>query len=107
MIGAAIDPLLMGAVFFAKGILPRVQRNKSGGFIITSSAVKQPVDGGLVRSLLRTAFYRRLEPIILPEGISRLTEVQLILSAFFTFDTDFLLTSSVRLLAATAALLRA
>jgi hypothetical protein len=56
-----------------------------------------------------TAFYPLLELTILSERcvILRLTEVQLSLSAFFTFDTDFLLTSSVRLLAATAALLQA
>jgi NADP-dependent 3-hydroxy acid dehydrogenase YdfG len=43
----------MATVFFAKETLPRMQKNKGGDFItIASSAVKQPLNGGLVRRLL-------------------------------------------------------
>ena len=53
---AAVDLLLMSAVFFAKESLPRMQKNKWGRFItITSSAVKQPVDGLLLSNSIRAA----------------------------------------------------
>jgi 3-oxoacyl-[acyl-carrier protein] reductase len=53
---AAIELLLMSAVFFAKESLPRMQKNKWGRFItITSSAVKQPVDGLLLSNSIRAA----------------------------------------------------
>jgi len=53
---AAVDLLLMSAVFFAKETLPRMQKNKWGRFItITSSAVKQPVDGLLLSNSIRAA----------------------------------------------------
>lgn len=53
---AAVDLLLMSAVFFAKETLPRMQKNKWGRFItITSSAVKQPVDGLLLSNSIRPA----------------------------------------------------
>jgi 3-oxoacyl-[acyl-carrier protein] reductase len=53
---AAVDLLLMSAVFFAKETLPRMQKNKWGRFItITSSAVKQPVDGLLLSNSMRAA----------------------------------------------------
>jgi len=53
---AAVDLLLMSTVFFAKESLPRMQKNKWGRFItITSSAVKQPVDGLLLSNSIRAA----------------------------------------------------
>ena len=53
---AAFDLLLMSTVFFAKEALPRMQKNKWGRFItITSSAVKQPIDGLLLSNSLRAA----------------------------------------------------
>jgi 3-oxoacyl-[acyl-carrier protein] reductase len=53
---AAVELLLMSAVFFAKEALPRMQKNKWGRFItITSSAVKQPVDGLLLSNSIRAA----------------------------------------------------
>jgi len=53
---SAVDLLLMSTVFFAKETLPRMQKNKWGRFItITSSAVKQPVDGLLLSNSLRAA----------------------------------------------------
>lgn len=52
----AVDLLLMSTVFFAKETLPRMQKNKWGRFItITSSAVKQPVDGLLLSNSIRAA----------------------------------------------------
>jgi 3-oxoacyl-[acyl-carrier protein] reductase len=52
----AVDLLLMSAVYFAKETLPRMQKNKWGRFItITSSAVKQPVDGLLFSNSVRAA----------------------------------------------------
>jgi 3-oxoacyl-[acyl-carrier protein] reductase len=54
--GAAIDQLLMSTVFFARETLPRMQKNKWGRLItITSSAVKQPVDGLLLSNSIRAA----------------------------------------------------
>jgi 3-oxoacyl-[acyl-carrier protein] reductase len=53
---AAIDQLLMSAVFFARETLPRMQKNKWGRLItITSSAVKQPVEGLLLSNSIRAA----------------------------------------------------
>ena len=53
---AAIDLLLMSAVFFARETLPRMKKNKWGRFItITSYAVKQPVDGLLLSNSVRAA----------------------------------------------------
>jgi 3-oxoacyl-[acyl-carrier protein] reductase len=53
---AAVDLLLMSTVLFAKEALPRMQKNKWGRFItITSSAVKQPVDGLLLSNSIRAA----------------------------------------------------
>lgn len=52
----AVDQLLMSTVAFARETLPRMQRNKWGRFItITSSAVKQPVDGLLLSNSIRAA----------------------------------------------------
>jgi 3-oxoacyl-[acyl-carrier protein] reductase len=53
---AAVDLLLMSTVFFAQEALPRMQKNKWGRFItITSTAVKQPVDGLLLSNSVRSA----------------------------------------------------
>ena len=53
---SAVELLLMGAVFFAKDALPLMQKNEWGRFItITSSAVKQPVDGLLLSNSVRAA----------------------------------------------------
>jgi 3-oxoacyl-[acyl-carrier protein] reductase len=53
---AAIDLLLMSAVFFARETLPRMKKNKWGRLItITSYAVKQPVDGLLLSNSIRSA----------------------------------------------------
>src|SRR5207244_13368006 len=52
----AFDQLLMSTIFFARETLPRMQRNKWGRLItITSSAVKQPVDGLLLSNSIRAA----------------------------------------------------
>jgi 3-oxoacyl-[acyl-carrier protein] reductase len=53
---AALDQLLMSTVCFARETLPRMQKNKWGRLItITSSAVKQPVDGLLLSNSIRAA----------------------------------------------------
>jgi len=53
---SAVNLLLMSTVYFAKETLPRMQQNKWGRFItITSSAVKQPVDGLLLSNSIRSA----------------------------------------------------
>jgi 3-oxoacyl-[acyl-carrier protein] reductase len=52
----AIEQLLMSTVFFARETLPRMKKNNWGRFItITSSAVKQPVDGLLLSNSVRAA----------------------------------------------------
>jgi 3-oxoacyl-[acyl-carrier protein] reductase len=52
----AVDLTLMSAVYFAREVLPRMQRNKWGRFItITSVSVKQPIDGLLLSNSLRAA----------------------------------------------------
>ena len=52
----AVEQLLMSAVFFARETLPRMGKNKWGRLItITSSAVKQPVDGLLLSNSVRAA----------------------------------------------------
>jgi 3-oxoacyl-[acyl-carrier protein] reductase len=53
---AAVEMLLMGTVFFAREVLPRMKKRNWGRFItITSSAVKQPVDGLLLSNSVRAA----------------------------------------------------
>lgn len=53
---AAVDLLLKSAVNFARESLPRMKKNNWGRFItITSSAVKQPVDGLLLSNSVRAA----------------------------------------------------
>jgi 3-oxoacyl-[acyl-carrier protein] reductase len=52
----AVDLTLMSAVYFAREVLPRMQRNKWGRFLtITSVSVKQPIDGLLLSNSLRAA----------------------------------------------------
>src|SRR5258708_28793796 len=53
---AAVEQLLMSSVLFARETLPRMKKNNWGRFItITSSAVKQPVDGLLLSNSVRAA----------------------------------------------------
>jgi 3-oxoacyl-[acyl-carrier protein] reductase len=53
---SAVDQLLMSTVFFARETLPLMKKNNWGRFItITSSAVKQPVDGLLLSNSVRAA----------------------------------------------------
>lgn len=53
---AAVDLTLMSAVYFAKEVLPRMQKNGWGRLItITSISVKQPVDGLLLSNSIRAA----------------------------------------------------
>jgi 3-oxoacyl-[acyl-carrier protein] reductase len=53
---SAVDQLLMSTVFFARETLPRMKKNNWGRFItVTSSAVKQPVDGLLLSNSVRAA----------------------------------------------------
>jgi 3-oxoacyl-[acyl-carrier protein] reductase len=51
---AAVDLTLLSNVFFAREVLPLMQRNKWGRFItITSISVKQPIDGLMLSNSLR------------------------------------------------------
>jgi 3-oxoacyl-[acyl-carrier protein] reductase len=53
---AAVELLLMSCVAFARDTLPRMKKNKWGRFItITSTTVKQPVDGLLLSNSIRSA----------------------------------------------------
>lgn len=53
---SAVEQLLMSTIFFASETLPRMQKNQWGRLItITSSAVKQPVDGLLLSNSVRAA----------------------------------------------------
>ena len=53
---AAVEQLLMSAVFLARETLPYMRKNKWGRLItITSSAVKQPVNGLLLSNSVRAA----------------------------------------------------
>jgi 3-oxoacyl-[acyl-carrier protein] reductase len=53
---AAVDLTLMSAVYFAREVLPRMQKNKWGRLLtITSVSVKQPIDGLLLSNSLRAA----------------------------------------------------
>jgi 3-oxoacyl-[acyl-carrier protein] reductase len=52
----AVDLTLMSAVYFAREVLPRMQRNHWGRLLaITSVSVKQPIDGLLLSNSLRAA----------------------------------------------------
>lgn len=51
---AAVDQMLMSAVYFAREVLPRMRKNHWGRFVtITSVAVKQPIDGLLLSNSIR------------------------------------------------------
>ncbi len=53
---AAVDLTLMSAIYFAREVLPGMQRRKWGRFIaITSMSVKQPVDGLILSNSIRAA----------------------------------------------------
>lgn len=53
---SAVDLLLLSTVFFARETLPRMKKNSWGRFItITSTTVKQPVDGLLLSNSVRSA----------------------------------------------------
>jgi 3-oxoacyl-[acyl-carrier protein] reductase len=53
---AAVGLTLMSAVYFAREVLPRMQKNHWGRFLtITSVSVKQPIDGLLLSNSLRAA----------------------------------------------------
>ena len=53
---SAVDLLLLSTVYFARETLPRMQKNGWGRFItITSTTVKQPVDGLLLSNSVRSA----------------------------------------------------
>jgi 3-oxoacyl-[acyl-carrier protein] reductase len=64
----------MSTVFFAREALPRMKKNNWGRFItITSSAVKQPVDGLLLSNSVRaavTGLARTLANEYAPYGIT-------------------------------------
>jgi 3-oxoacyl-[acyl-carrier protein] reductase len=52
----AVDLTLMSAVYFAREVLPRMQKNRWGRLLtITSVAVKQPIDGLLLSNSIRAA----------------------------------------------------
>jgi 3-oxoacyl-[acyl-carrier protein] reductase len=52
----AVDLTLMSAVYFAREVLPRMQKQGWGRFLtITSVSVKQPIDGLLLSNSLRAA----------------------------------------------------
>jgi 3-oxoacyl-[acyl-carrier protein] reductase len=71
---AAVDLLLMSAVFFAREALPRMKEQKWGRFVaITSYTVKQPADGMLLSNSVRagvTGLVRTLANEYAPYGIT-------------------------------------
>jgi 3-oxoacyl-[acyl-carrier protein] reductase len=71
---AAVDQMLMSAVYFAREVLPRMRRNRWGRFItITSITVKQPIDGLLLSNSVRaavTGLARTLANEYGPDGIT-------------------------------------
>jgi len=53
---AAVDQMLMSAVYFARAVLPLMRQNRWGRFItITSVSVKQPIDGLMLSNSIRAA----------------------------------------------------
>jgi 3-oxoacyl-[acyl-carrier protein] reductase len=71
---AAVDQMLMSAVYFAREALPRMRKNRWGRFItITSVAVKQPIDGLILSNSIRagvTGLARTLANEYGPDGIT-------------------------------------
>jgi len=68
------EQLLMSVVYFAKAVLPRMQKDKWGRFLtITSYSVKQPVEGLLLSNALRagvTGLMRTLANEYAADGIT-------------------------------------
>jgi 3-oxoacyl-[acyl-carrier protein] reductase len=53
---AAVDLTLLSTVYFAREVLPRMQKNRWGRFVtITSSSVKQPIDNLMLSNSIRAA----------------------------------------------------
>lgn len=53
---AAVELTLLSAVYFAREVLPRMQKNRWGRLVtITSVSVKQPIDGLLLSNSIRAA----------------------------------------------------
>lgn len=71
---AAVDQMLLSAVYFAREVLPRMRKNRWGRFItITSVSVKQPIDGLLLSNSVRagvTGLARTLANEFGPDGIT-------------------------------------
>lgn len=71
---AAVDQMLLSAVYFAREVLPRMRRRRWGRLItITSVAVKQPIDGLLLSNTIRagvTGLARTLANEFGPDGIT-------------------------------------
>ena len=71
---AAVDQILLSAVYFAREVLPRMRKNRWGRFItITSVSVKQPIDGLLLSNSIRaavTGLARTLANEYGPDGIT-------------------------------------
>lgn len=70
----AVDELLMGTVWFAREVLPRMQKNNWGRLItITSISVKQPINGLMLSNSIRaavTGLARTLANEFGPHGIT-------------------------------------
>ena len=70
----AVDLTLMSAVYFAREVLPRMQRRRWGRFLtITSVSVKEPIDGLLLSNSIRAAvagLARTLANEFGPDGIT-------------------------------------
>ncbi|HKW89090.1 MAG TPA: SDR family oxidoreductase [Candidatus Acidoferrales bacterium] len=70
----AVDLTLMSAVYFAREVLPRMQKRRWGRFLtITSVSVKEPIDGLLLSNSIRaavTGLARTLANEFGPDGIT-------------------------------------
>jgi 3-oxoacyl-[acyl-carrier protein] reductase len=70
----AVDLTLLSAVYFAREVLPRMQKRRWGRFLtITSVSVKQPIDGLLLSNSIRaavTGLVRTLANEFGPDGIT-------------------------------------
>jgi 3-oxoacyl-[acyl-carrier protein] reductase len=71
---AAVELTLMSSVYFAREVLPRMQRNHWGRLItITSVSVRQPIDGLLLSNSIRagvTGLAKTLANEFGPDGIT-------------------------------------